>query len=347
MTRLLLRTVLSALFFVVAARSASPQFGLGGKRIQGQVRMEGQPAPQGVLVYLDRSRGRDSSFVNGSGELGNTMTDSRGRFSFENFDAGQENPEGRVYVISVRYPGYLPASQIVDMTGSPTGFANFDLRRDTSKDMPNVPPGGPGGAVSANQPSSPKAQESLARGEDLLMNKHDPRASVKEFKKVVELDPKYAPGFVLLGTAYIQTQEWSDAQSAFEKAVKIEPANPVAYFGVGYALNQQQKFGEAQKALNRSLELRPASAEAQYELGRSFWGLGKWQDAEPHAHKALEIQKDFAPAHVLMGNILLRHRDASGALAEFQEYLRLDPKGPLAASVKEMVDKIEKGLAQR
>lgn len=343
----LLRTLLPAILVLMAASSAWPQFGLGGKRIQGQVRIEGQPAPQGVLVYLDRSRGRDSSFVTGSGELGNTMTDSRGKFSFENFDVGKENPEGRVYVVTVHYPGYRSAAQIVDMTGSPTGYVNFDLRRDTSKDIPNVPPGGPGASVSANQPSSTKAQEFLAKGEDLLMNKRDPRASIKEFKKVLELDPKYAPGYVLLGTAYIQTQEWADAQSAFEKATKLEPANPTAYFGIGYVLNQQQDFSGAQKALNHSLELKPGSAEAQYELGRSFWGLGKWQDAEPHARKALEIQKDFAPAHVLMGNILLRHRDAQAALAEFTEYLRLDPQGPFAAPVKEMVAKIEKGLAQR
>src|SRR5258708_4232868 len=111
----MLRTILlSAVLILEAGTSAWPQFGLGGKRIQGQVRIEGQQAPQGVLVYLDRSRGRDSSFTNGSGELGNTMTDSRGRFSFENFDAGQQTPEGKVYVISVRYPGYRNAAQIVD-----------------------------------------------------------------------------------------------------------------------------------------------------------------------------------------------------------------------------------------
>jgi tetratricopeptide (TPR) repeat protein len=142
----------------------------------------------------------------------------------------------------------------------------------------------------------------------------------------------------------MQLQEWGDAKSAFEKAVKLEPNNAAALLGIGAASNQQQDFSGAQKPLLRSLELNKDSAEAHYELGRSLWALGKWQDAEPHARKAIAIKKDFAPAHVLMGNIYLRHRDANAALTEFQDYLRLDPEGQHAEAVKEMVSKIQKAL---
>jgi tetratricopeptide (TPR) repeat protein len=339
---------LLAIFLLCSVVSVSAQFaGGGGKRIQGQIRLEGAPAPQGVLVLLDRARGRDNSFVNGSGELGNTMTDSRGKFSFESIDAGQEHPEGKVYIISVRYPGYRNATQIVDLTASPTGFVQFDLKRDTSHDVPNVPREGPGATISAKQPASQKAQDELAKGEVLLIEKHDPQGSIKNFKKVVELEPQYSPGYVLLGTAYMQVREWSDAKSAFEKATKLEPGNASAFLGIGAALNQQQDFSGAIKPLGRSLELNPKSAETQYEMGRSFWGLQKWQEAEPHARKSLELNNEFAPAHALMGNIYLRRRDADSALKEFQEYLRLDPQGEHAAAVREMIDKIQKALGQR
>ncbi len=341
-----LRLILIGL--LCSAVTVSAQFtGTGGSRIQGQIRLEGGPAPQGVLVLLDRARGRDSSFLNGSGELGNTMTDSRGKFSFDGIDAGQQHPEGKIYVISVRYPGYRNASQIVDLTATPIGYATFDLRRDTSRDVPNIPRGGPGATISAKQPSSEKAQEELARGEELLIGKHDPRSSIKSFKKVVELEPQYSPGYVLLGTAYMQVREWSDAKSAFEKATKLEPSNASAFLGIGAALNQQQDFSGAIKPLGRSLELNPKSAETQYEMGRSFWGLQKWQEAEPHARRSLELNNEFAPAHALMGNIYLRRRDADSALKEFQEYLRLDPQGEHAAAVREMIDKIQKALGQR
>jgi Tfp pilus assembly protein PilF len=340
------RLLVVFLFYSVVVASA--QFaGAGGKRIQGQIRLDGAPAPQGVLVLLDRARGRDNSFLNGSGELGNTMTDSRGKFSFDGIDAGQEHPEGKVYIISVRYPGYHNSTQIVDLTGSPIGYATFDLRRDTSHDVPNVPQGGPGATISAKQPTSPKAQEELAKGEDLLIEKRDPKNSVKNFKRVVELEPQYGPGYLLLGTAYMQMREWADANSAFEKATKLEPGNASAFLGVGASLNQEQNFGGALKPLQRSLDLNANSAEAHYEMGRSLWGLQKWREAEPHARKSLQINKDFAPAHVLMGNIHLRRRDAGAALTEFQEYIRLDPQGEHASAVRDMIDKIRKALGQR
>jgi hypothetical protein len=49
----------------------------------------------------------------------------------------------------------------------------------------------------------------------------------------------------------------------------------------------------------------------------------------------------MAPPHVLLGNIALRKQDTVGAVKEFQEYLKLDPNGPMAGGVKQMIEKIE------
>jgi hypothetical protein len=43
-----------------------------------------------------------------------------------------------------------------------------------------------------------------------------------------------------------------------------------------------------------------------------------------------------------MGNILLQKRDIEGAIKEFNEYLRLDPRGPMNTSVRAMVSKLQK-----
>src|SRR5689334_3709741 len=309
--------------------------------LHGQVRIHNQPAPPGILVFLDVAPGMQSDLV-GSGQMSRTMTDSAGRFLFDHVVvvAGQQEK----FLVTIKTPGYRTATYIVDFGSSPRAFVNIDLQRQISSDALSIPPGGPADSISAKQPASGRAQEELARGQELLIEKHDPKSSIKNFKKVVEIEPQYSPGYILLGAAYMQLREWREARSAFEKATKLEPGNASAFLGIGAALNQQQDFSGAVKPLGRSLELNANSAEAQYELGRSLWGLQKWQDAEPHACKSLEINKEFAPAHVLMGNIYLRQRDANSALAEFQEYLRLDPQGEHAAAVHEMIGKIQKAL---
>lgn len=343
-----MRTLVSLLSVIVFVSGAAiAQRGLAQPpiplQISGQIRLDGRIAPQGVLVLLDVAPSRNVAPA-GAGELARTMTDSSGRFFFDHVEAGRSST--KLYAVSVRFPGYKDNFQVVDLTFSPHGYVNLDLHRDTSKDIPNTPPPGAGNLISAKQPASPEAQHALAEGEKLLLEQHEPKQSIERFKKVVKLDPGYAPGYLLLGTALMQTQEWPDAQSAFEKAAKLEPTNAEAFIGIGAALNQQHDYSGAQKPLVHSLELKPDSAEANYELGRSLWALGKWKEAEPHARKAIELNKDFADAHVLMGNIYLRHRDANNALTEFRESLRLAPQGQFAEPVKEMIAKIEKALAE-
>src|SRR5258708_39339431 len=65
--------------------------------------------------------------------------------------------------------------------------------------------------------SSPEVREAIAKGQELLFQK-DVKGGIANFKKAVELDPQYVRGYVLLGNAYMQAQQWTDAQAAFEKA---------------------------------------------------------------------------------------------------------------------------------
>ena len=216
-----------------------------------------------------------------------------------------------------------PATQAAQPTQSPTPTPDAHKRR-----------------------SIPEVEDAMAKGEDLLFKKHDARASLDEFKRAAKLDPWYGQAYMLQGVAQMQLQQWSDAQWAFEEAAKVEPGNAKAYLGAGSALNEQKDYVEAQKALQRSLEIRPDSAEAHYELARSLWGLGKWQAADPQVRQAIELNKDYAGPHALMGNIYIERQDPEAALAEFEEYLRLDPDGSLAPAVKEIVAQLKKALGK-
>ena len=95
------------------------------------------------------------------------------------------------------------------------------------------------------------------------------------------------------------------------------------------------------------LKLDQESAHGHYELAKTYWTLGRWQEAEPHAFKAAALEPRMAPVHVVLGNIALKRQDADGAIKEFQEYLRLDPQGPMADAVRDMVKKIQSASAKR
>jgi tetratricopeptide (TPR) repeat protein len=319
--------------------------------ITGQVRLGIQPAPAGVPVVLQIVSSRYAA-PSHEAEVARTATDAKGKFTFNRLEAVGQNGGREFFAVSARSPGYAMAYFVVDLTLAPRGEANLVLQKEGLQ-KENVLQSDPAGddpestrLAGTRRPANPEAQQALARAQELLFRKHDAAASVEEFKKAVKIDPWYGPGYVLLGLAYMQTQQWSDAQGAFSEASKVEPGNAQAFLGLGSAMNEQHDYTGARKALEHSLELNPDSAEAHYELARTFGALGKWQQAEPHARQSIEINPDYAGPHALMGNVYLDRQDWPLALAEFREYLRLDPEGTLAPSVKQIIAEIEKAMPQ-
>ena len=326
-----------------AAQQPRPVF---PRQISGQVTINSRPAPQGVLIMLDVA-GSQASPPTGSGSVGQTTTDSRGRFYFGNLQIVGVRQGKEYFAVTARYPGYRDAVQVVDLITAANGYTMIDLRPNPGTAPPVVPPGGAAATISANQPGNKEARAELEKGQQLLLEQHDAEGSLEHFEKLVKLDPDYAPGYVLLGTAYMQTGQYPEAHAAYEKATHRDANNPAAFLGMGAALNQQKDYAGAQKVLERSLQLKPDSPEAQYEMARSLWAQGQWQQAEPHVRQALKLNRNYAAAHTLMGNVWLRKHDANTALYEFEESLRLEPEGPQSQQVKDAIMKIREALAKK
>lgn len=329
----------------------APAFGQSPvtRDIAGQVRLGSQPAPAGIPVVLQIVSSRYAT-ASTEAEVAHTVTDRKGNFVFEHLETLGKDGGREFLAVSARSTGYSRGWQVVDLTFATHGEVKLVLEK-----APLPPQGAAGvseGAADATadhprRPLNAEATEALSRGRELLFRKQDPAASVDEFKKAVKSEPWYGPGYILLGLAYMQLQRWADAEWTFTEASKVEPASVQAYMGMGSAMTEQHNYAGAEKALTHALDLNPDSAEAHYELARTYASLEKWDEAAPHALRSIEINPDYAGPHALMGNIYLMQQDLPFALAEFQEYLRLDPQSSLAPSVKETIAEIQKSLADQ
>jgi tetratricopeptide (TPR) repeat protein len=335
--------VLLAVSFMVCASAACQSQPTTAREITGQVRLGAQPAPAGVVVTLEIVSGRYATPSN-QAIVTRTVTDAKGRFAFPHLEAAGKNGGQEFFAVSAQSEGYASAFQVVDLTSVSRGDVNLILQKEAPQSEAG---GGTPAATSSRRSSNREAQEALDRAQDLLFRKHDPKASIEEFRKAVKIDPWFAPGYILLGLAYTQNQQWDEAQRAFTEATVVEPGNAQGFLGLGSAFNEQGKLADAQKALEHSLELNPDSAEAHYELARTFAQLGLWQKAQPHASRAIEINPDYSGPHALMGNIYLQQENPQFALAEFREYLRLDPEGSLAGEVRQIMPALEKAVAEQ
>jgi tetratricopeptide (TPR) repeat protein len=316
----------------VPAQAPKPTYAM---QIQVQVRLQdGSAAPMGSLCEMDYQNGEP---------LEQVPTDSSGKCRFV-------PPAHAIYMIRIKSAGYLPATQRVDLQNSQTGMAFLVLKPD-----PNQAPRAPAeiakaATVSAIDLSVPEAsRREYDQGQRAIEN-HDLDGGISHLKRAVELHDQFPQAYAMLGLAYNEQKKWNEAQGALEKAIQQDPKAVEAYFQLGASLSRQTDYAGAVKALNKGLELNPDAPHApsaHYELAKSYLALGQWQDANPHASKAVAMQPDVASWHILMGNIDLKKGDGLGAIAEFQAYLKLDPNGTAAASIREMIPKIQTAMQKK
>jgi len=290
--------------------------------IRGQVRYEDGRFADRIVVRL---RSDKIAYQN---EL---TTDSQGKFDFDGLTPS-------TYHLTIEGQSIRPYESVIDITVSKMSYEQITLR--FAKDRNGaVPPEGPGASIGADIPTA--AKKEFDEGQKAANDKKDADAAIKHYKKAIQLYSKYSEAYLAMGLLYLDLGKFDDAQPALQAANDITPTAPGGYFALGTMYNAQKKYDEAEKALTKGLELKSDVPEGQYELAKTYWATGKWQDAEPHAQKAVAIAPTMAPPHVLLGNIALRKQDPLGAVKEFQEYLRLDPKGPMAPGVTQMIQKIE------
>jgi tetratricopeptide (TPR) repeat protein len=291
--------------------------------IRGQVRYEDGRFADRIVVRLrsDKIAYQDEQ-----------TTDPQGKFDFDGLTPS-------TYHLTIEGQGVRSYESVIDITVSKMSYEQITLRFAKDRNPAAVPPEGAGASVGADIP--PAARKEYDEGQKAANEKKDAEAAIMHYRKAIQLYGKYSEAYLALGLLYMDLGKFDDAQPAFQAANDITPTAPGGYFALGTMYNAQKKYDEAEKALTKGLELKSDVPEGQYELAKTYWATGKWQDAEPHAQKAVTLAPTMAPAHVLLGNIALRKQDPLGAVKEFQEYLRLDPKGPMAAGVSQMIQKIE------
>ena len=320
MSRIFRLSVLAFLFTSASIPAWAQNF------IKGTIRFEnGEPAKY-VVVRL-----RSEKIVYTNDE----KTDNMGKFSFDGLVPS-------TYHLSIEGQGFRPYYTDIDISMSKMDIEQITLHY--AKD-PNAKESAPSGSVNARMAQiPPKAKKEFEAGQKSM--DQDPAGSMQHFQKAIELYPQYAEAYQLMGALHLQGGKLPEAEADFAKATDLEPNLTRAYFALGMCRNYLAKYTDAETALLKGLELDPQSADGHYELAKTYWNLQRFQDAETQAQKAVALKPDLAGVHVLEGDLALQKHDMPGALKEYKEAVRLDPKGPMAAPTQQMIGKIEQATQQ-
>lgn len=286
--------------------------------VVGQVRMaESGLAGNRIPVRLERF---------GGGVVDQIDTDSTGRFRFSNLPRGY-------YRVIVNAPGYKPLQQDADLQVVFRAYMVFELSVERAGNIALLD------VIDARAPA--EAREQLTRGRTALGHKSYAEA-IGHLQRAIVIYPEFYEAHLLLGTAYVDQREWEKAESIFQRAVELKAGSAAAVLALGEVYWREKRFEDAEKTLLAGLKLDDKSWNGYFTLARLYWDQQNILKAAPAIGHTLQLKPDFAEAHLLAGNILLKVNQQERALAEYNEYLRLDPKGEFAGPTRELVEKLGK-----
>jgi tetratricopeptide (TPR) repeat protein len=200
------------------------------------------------------------------------------------------------------------------------------------------------------QVASPQAAEHMEAG-IAAEKQRQFDVAVTEFKKVTELDPSFADGFISLGQAYMESGDYGSAIPPLKHALELNADLLPAHQLLGYALLSQGYAGEAIPHLERSpdktalgiaeiqtgqlpeavanlqaaLAAHPNDPDLLYYLGRASGLLAKQS-----IDTLLAAYPDSARAHQAMAENYFVLRRMQDAEKEYREALKLRPGLPEA-----------------
>ncbi|MGC2209544.1 MAG: tetratricopeptide repeat protein [Candidatus Korobacteraceae bacterium] len=161
---------------------------------------------------------------------------------------------------------------------------------------------------------------------------------------------------------------WQSDLTLYRRILSITPDNLAAQLDLSVVLMEHRQYDAAIRILDPVLQQEPDNAEALFDRGRAAWEtgdnataercfeqsaqlapdvkrwlflasvklrIGKAKEGELAARQALAMEPTEPYAHLALGQALLDEGNKAGAIAEFEEELRLHPDTPGAQQALE------------
>src|SRR5271165_4703542 len=153
------------------------------------------------------------------------------------------------------------------------------------------------------------------------------------------------------GLSYVDKKQYDAAVIQFKKALQVDPKYSEAHYQLGMTyLRQQsqdpQRVKDAYIELHQAAELDPNNLKARLEMGNVQWAGRHFKQAEDQARYVIQRDPNNADAYTLLGTALFAQKDTDGALQAYNKVIELKPndsgaylnRGVLYTSMKKDVE---------
>ena len=122
-------------------------------------------------------------------------------------------------------------------------------------------------------PGCAKARSHLSSAQAALDAK-DSLTAVQELKEAIQVAPRCADAYLLLGLTEFHTGATDDSIQHYRKALLLRPSSYSGHYDLALAYLKQNKLQKARAELEDAVKLDPSQADAMYNLGIVLQDLG-------------------------------------------------------------------------
>ena len=125
---------------------------------------------------------------------------------------------------------------------------------------------------------------------------------------------------------------------------KMNPGKADGWIALGNALMDTQQFNEAIDAYQKALALDPKNVDVRVDMGTCNRNAGKPDVAIAEFRRAIKLNPNHLNAHRNLGVVLaFDMKDRAAGIKEFEKLLALAPNAPDSAQIKAVIEELKAG----
>ena len=138
----------------------------------------------------------------------------------------------------------------------------------------------------------------------------------------------------------------SQAVTFLESAIGEDPGRVTTYLYLGMVYEQLERTDEAIAVYRRILPLAGnLSANVANNLGNVYFQRGNNEEAERFYTQAIGLDSVYSRAYLGRANTRLKSGDLQNSVADYEQYLTLEPLSPQRANIEQLVNLISAEFA--
>ncbi len=196
--------------------------------------------------------------------------------------------------------------------------------------------------VSASDLNVPeKARKEVDKANE-EMAAHNWNKALEHLNKAIALAPQYVTAYNNLGVLYDKMNDIPHEEEALQKAVSLDGHFAPALLNYGKLCLRQKNSLQAETLLQRAASSDPNDTEIVTLLAYAEFMNRHFDAAISNADQAHSSGRDHSSfLHYIAARAYQQENQQQRALAEFQDFLKEEPKGPRADRVRADVAKMQ------